>query len=365
MNALADTSVPVFRLTLPLAISFYTFQQITYLVDCYRGSIKGTGFINYCLFVSFFPQLIAGPIVRYNEFVPQLERDSNKSINYRNMSVGLYLFFIGMCKRVVLADTFGMWADLGFASATALTFTEAWMTSLAYTFQLYFDFSGYIDMAMGSAYLLNIQLPINFNSPYKAVSIQDFWRRWHITLSRFLKDYIYIPLGGNRKGEIRTYLNIAATFLIGGLWHGANWTFVVWGGMHGAAAVIHRLWKKIHIRIPRILAVVLTFNFINITWLFFRADSIRDAINIMKSMIGLNLFFGFSVFHSISRIDKGLSAMLAIIAIIVVFFLQNSNSVVQSFKPTKLRFAYLVVMVIVSLGYLNTSVPRGFLYFDF
>jgi len=229
VNQISNFNISFLRLAIPLAISFYTFQQITYLVDTYRSEIKDVNFLSYILFITFFPRLLMGPITRYNEVMPQLELTQQKHIDYRNMSLGLLLFFVGLCKRVVIADTFGIYTDLGYSSTQSLTLVEAWITSLSYTFQIYFDFSGYTDMAIGTAYFFNIKLPLNFNSPYLAVNIQDFWRRWHITLSRFLRDYIYIPLGGNRKGEFLTYFNIMITFLIGGFWHGAGWTFIIWG----------------------------------------------------------------------------------------------------------------------------------------
>lgn len=205
-NLVLSTDIPLLHLALPLAISFFTFQQIAYLVDSYRGETKEYDFLNYSLFVTFFPQLIAGPIVHHKEMMPQFAQAKNKVKNYTNIALGLFIFSIGLFKKVVIADSFAVWATAGFDKAEMLTFFEAWFTSFSYTFQLYFDFSGYTDMAIGIALLFNIKLPINFNSPYKATNIQDFWRRWHITLSRFLRDYIYIPLGGNRGGGV--YANI-------------------------------------------------------------------------------------------------------------------------------------------------------------
>ncbi|MCK5537730.1 MAG: MBOAT family protein, partial [Bacteroidales bacterium] len=210
-NLVFDGSMPLLHLALPLAISFFTFQQIAYLVDSYRGETKEYNFLNYALFVTFFPQLIAGPIVHHKEMMPQFASRWNLVKRYKNIALGLFIFSIGLFKKVVIADTFAIWATNGFDNTEVLTFIEAWATSLSYTFQLYFDFSGYTDMAIGAALLFNIRLPINFNSPYKALDIQDFWKRWHITLSRFLKDYIYIPLGGNRKGNFRTYENLMIT----------------------------------------------------------------------------------------------------------------------------------------------------------
>ena len=212
-NLATSSHIELLNLALPLAISFFTFQQISYLVDSYRQETKEYDFLSYTLFVTFFPQLIAGPIVHHKEMMPQFANTRNKVKNYKNIAMGLFIFSIGLFKKVVIADTFAVWATAGFDAATTLNLFEAWATSLSYTFQLYFDFSGYTDMAIGAALLFNIKLPINFNSPYKSTNIQDFWRRWHITLSRFLKDYIYIPLGGNRKGEFKTYNNLMGTWL--------------------------------------------------------------------------------------------------------------------------------------------------------
>jgi D-alanyl-lipoteichoic acid acyltransferase DltB (MBOAT superfamily) len=287
-NFAFDGTIPLLHLALPLAISFFTFQQIAYLVDSYRQETKEYDFLNYALFVTFFPQLIAGPIVHHKEMMPQFANSWNLFKNYRNIALGLFIFSMGLFKKVVVADTFAVWATAGFDTATTLTFFEAWATSLSYTFQLYFDFSGYTDMAIGAALLFNIKLPQNFNSPYKATNIQDFWRRWHMTLSRFLRDYIYIPLGGNRKGSFRTYNNLMATFILGGLWHGAGWTFVFWGFLHGLALVIHRFWQQLGFRIHGALAWFITFNFVNVAWVFFRAKEWEDAMKVLKGMFNLS-----------------------------------------------------------------------------
>ncbi len=284
LNRVLDTHLPLLHLALPLAISFYTFQQISYLVDSYKEETEEYDFLNYALFVTFFPQLIAGPIVHHAEMMPQFAKVRNKVKNYYNIALGLFVFSMGLFKKVMIADTFAQWATQGFDVAKELNMLEAWATSLSYTFQLYFDFSGYTDMAIGAALLFNIKLPINFFSPYKAVNIQDFWRRWHITLSRFLKDYLYIPLGGNRKGKIRTYVNLFVTFLLGGIWHGAGWTFVFWGALHGGALVLHRLWQQAGLYMPKLLGWFLTFNFVNIAWVFFRARNFDDALKVLKGM---------------------------------------------------------------------------------
>ncbi|MGO8214849.1 MBOAT family protein [Rhizobium ruizarguesonis] len=272
-------------LALPLALSFVTFQKIAYLVDSYRYLTKGYGVVNYGLFVTFFPQLIAGPIVHHADLVPQFREKARRHFRIDNFVLGLMIFSAGLFKKVVLADTFAQWATPGFDQSVSLTFVQAWITSLSYTFQLYFDFSGYVDMAIGSALIFNINLPINFHSPYRSLSIQDFWRRWHITLSRFLRDYLYIPLGGNRAGEFRTYTNLFITFLLGGLWHGASWMFVIWGALHGAALVVHRLWSRRGLRLPAIAAWPLTFVFIVVTWVFFRAKDLTSASKVLHGML--------------------------------------------------------------------------------
>ena len=288
INIAFNINAEPMHLLLPLAISFFTFQQIAYLVDSYRQETKEYKFLNYALFVTFFPQLIAGPIVHHKEMMPQFIKAKNKVKNYRNIAIGLFIFSIGLFKKVVIADTFSVWATQGFDVASTLNLLEAWATSLSYTFQLYFDFSGYTDMAIGLALLFNIRLPINFDSPYKATNIQDFWRRWHMTLSRFLRNYVYIPLGGNKEGEFRTYINLMATFVIGGLWHGAGWTFIFWGFLHGLALMIQKLWSKLGVKLWTWLAWLITFNFINVAWVFFRAKEWNDAIKILGPMFSLS-----------------------------------------------------------------------------
>ncbi|MBO8159728.1 MBOAT family protein [Thermosyntropha sp.] len=377
INYLFGAKLPMLHIVLPLAISFFTFQQIAYIVDAYRGEAKEYDLLNYALFITFFPQLIAGPIVHHKEMMPQFMDERNKYINFENMARGLFIFSIGLFKKVMIADTFAYWANWGFDGTYQLTFFEAWITSLSYTFQLYFDFSGYTDMAIGAALLFNIKLPVNFNSPYKALNIQDFWRRWHMTLSRFLRDYIYIPLGGNRKGELLTYRNLMITFLIGGLWHGAGWNFVFWGFLHGLALIIHRLWKKTGIRMPNILAWFITFNFVNAAWVFFRAKTWHDAIKVLRGMIGLNgvvlpvnlegkivfldkLPYPYGSFTLQNTMEASLYILLALI---VVLTCRNSVELKDRFKPN-LAYALIIgFLAFVSIIHL-TNVTQ-FLYFNF
>ena len=378
VNYLLDTHIGMLNLALPLAISFFTFQQIAYLVDSYRGETKEYDFLNYANFVTFFPQLIAGPIVHHSEMMPQFAKTANKVMRYPNIALGLFIFSIGLFKKVIIADTFAVWATAGFDHAQTLHMVEAWVTSLSYTFQLYFDFSGYTDMAIGAALLFNIKLPSNFNSPYKATSIQDFWRRWHITLSRFLREYIYIPLGGNKKGEFRTYGNLMATFLIGGIWHGAGWTFLFWGFLHGLAIVIHRVWSKIGFSLNKLLAWFITFNFINITWVFFRAKEWDDAMKVLNGMFtgtlvlplewkekmgflfDANIHFGYWL-QLVSKDTYTMYWMMAGFFVIVV--LKNSNELAERFKPNIFTLLYAAILFLVAAS--SLSKLSEFLYFNF
>jgi len=383
-NYIWNENVGLYNLALPLGISFFTFQQISYLVDSYRGETSEYDFLNYALFVTFFPQLIAGPIVHHKEMMPQFASRWNLVKRYKNIAIGLFVFSIGLFKKVVIADAFSTWATAGFDHAHSLNMIEAWATSLSYTFQLYFDFSGYTDMAIGAALLFNIKLPINFNSPYKALDIQDFWRRWHITLSHFLRDYIYIPLGGSRVSEPRVYANLLITFLLGGLWHGAGWTFVFWGFLHGAALVIHRIWKKLGFTMNKVLAWFITFNFINIAWVFFRAKDFGDAINIVKSMFDFHKIIVSEKFASVfyylthirinSHVDKNYHFIFTfslfwylLAGLFIVTTLKSSVELQKEFvinkKSLLLSISYFTISLFMIL-YMQNRVSE-FLYFDF
>lgn len=284
MNGFFHTSFSMKNILMPLGISFFTFQQISYLVDSYRGETAGYTLTDYALFVTFFPQLIAGPIVTHDEMMPQFQDPGRRKFCQEYFARGIYRFSTGLSKKVLLADTLGKAAEWGFANPVALSGADTLVLSLIYTFQLYFDFSGYCDMACGIANMFHFDLPINFNSPYKAVTIADFWNRWHMTLTRFLRKYVYFPLGGNRKGKVRTLWNIIIVFLVSGIWHGADWTFILWGGVHGAAQVLYRIFGKIWNRIPRILQWLGTFLFLNMSWLIFRADSLGDFRILFKNL---------------------------------------------------------------------------------
>lgn len=288
-----------FTILLPLAISFFTFQQIAYLVDCHRQKVVKHNFLSYAVFVTFFPQLIAGPIVHQAQMLPQfLQR--KKRIDLVLIAEGLTFIGLGLIKKVLIADNIAEFSTTIFDAALLpganITFFEGWMGALAYTFQIYFDFSGYCDMAVGAALLFGIRIPFNFASPYKAINIIDFWRRWHMTLSIFLRDYLYYPLGGNRKGPLRRYLNLAIVMALGGLWHGAGWTFVFWGCLHGAYLIVNHAWVSIRGNAvapgytESAISWLLTFLAVVIAWVFFRAESFTAAQEVLKGMAGLNGF---------------------------------------------------------------------------
>ncbi|OKY26727.1 MBOAT family protein [Thalassotalea sp. PP2-459] len=300
VNSVFDVDYSIGNIILPLAISFFTFQQIAYLVDSYKGITKEYSFLHYALFVSFFPQLIAGPIVHHKDMLPQFERNKAFQLNANDVAIGLSIFAIGLFKKTVIADGIAIYATPIFSMADAgesIDFFTAWGGALAYTFQLYFDFSGYSDMAVGLARIFGIVLPLNFYSPYKAANISEFWRRWHMTLSKFLRDYVYIALGGNRKGQVSRYTNLLITMLLGGLWHGAGWNFVIWGGLHGSYLIINHSWQHmikssgvsfVNSMLYRYLAWFITIIAVIIGWVFFRAVTLDGALNMLSGMAGLN-----------------------------------------------------------------------------
>lgn len=277
-------------ITLPIGISFFSFTQIAFLVDAYRGLAKEYNPAHYLLFVTYFPHLIAGPILHHKEMMPQFNLGAIYRPDFHSLSLGLSFFTVGLAKKIFLADNFAPYADATFAKVltTPLTAPEAWMGAIAYSLQIYYDFSGYSDMAIGLSRMIGIRLPINFNSPYKSTNIIEFWRRWHMTLSRFLRDYLYFSLGGNRKGPLRRHVNLMATMLLGGLWHGAGWTFVIWGGLHGLYLVINHVWVNAGMRLPKGLGWLLTFLAVVVAWVFFRADNLAVALAMLSAMGGGN-----------------------------------------------------------------------------
>lgn len=334
LNFALGTSIPVLDLVLPLAISFFTFQEIAYLVDSSRGETYGYRFKDYVLMVVFFPHLIAGPIVNHRILMGQFMSPTELRIGPQTLALGIGLFVFGLAKKVLLADGMAPQANLvfdGVAQGVSPSFADAWLGALAYTLQLYFDFSGYSDMAIGLGLLFGIRLPLNFNSPYQAINIIDFWRRWHMSLSAFLRDYLYFALGGNHRGQIRRYVNLVVTMLLGGLWHGAGWTFVCWGAFHGLGLMICHFWIRLSggsersdpSRWGTALSRVLTLTFVVFGWVMFRADSMGSAGKMMGAMVGLN---GLDLSINSDRQLTALVTLLSITALMAIaLFAPNSQ----------------------------------------
>ncbi len=379
INALSPLNLKLLHITLPLGISFFTFTQIAYLVDTFKGTVHEDNFLNYSLFVTFFPRLLVGPIIHHQEMMPQFDTIENRRSDYKHIAQGLTLFILGLFKKVMIADRLAEWANAGFDMTSGLALIEAWITSLSYTLQLYFDFSGYTDMALGAALLFNVKLPINFSSPYRALSIQDFWRRWHMTLSRFVRDYIYIPLGGSRVSEPRIFLNIFVTFFIVGLWHGAGWTFVIWGLLHGCALAVFHLWQKTPFRLPRFVSWLITFNFINAAWVFFRAQTFSDAMKVLKGMAGLTgVILPEELIHLIGALKSygaqfgnvvptigwdGKRAFYFIVSLFLAVLFKNSGEMVERLKPNWKTAIILSLILVYAIANLNKT--NEFIYFNF
>ncbi len=379
LNRLLGTDWPSMHVELPLAISFFTFQQIAYLVDSYRGLTREYDPLHYSVFVTFFPQLIAGPIVHHSEVMPQFASRATWVLDYRNVCRGITMFSIGLFKKTVIADTLAVWANAGFDESASLHLIAAWVASLAYTLQLYFDFSGYADMAIGAALMFNIEIPINFNSPYKSLDLQEFWRRWHITLSRWLRDYVYIPLGGNRAAEIAINRNLLVTFLLGGLWHGAGWTFVFWGFLHGVGCMIQRFWHRRGNVLPRFAAWSVTFLFVHVAWVFFRALDWSAAVKVLRGLVGLDGVvlpercaerLGFLAargveFGPVYEVLNGGSetTYTLIAALLLAVLAPNSRQLLKRFRPNFLWLAF--VSVVLYWGISGLVKVNEFLYFNF
>ena len=380
-NQILQTNFPILNLALPLGISFFTLQQITFLVDTYEDLAEEPSFIDYAIFVSFFPQLIAGPIVHHADMMPQFSSSRNLSIDYKNIVQGILIFFVGLFKKVIIADTFAEWATTGFDDAVVLTFAEAWATSMSFTFQVYFDFSGYSDMAVGLGLLFNINIINNFNSPYKANSIINFWSRWHITLTRFITTYIYTPIIKSF-GNVNFSNAMIATFLamlIAGLWHGAAWTFVIFGAMHGIALVVNHIWQQRKLFCPNFLGWLMTLNFVNVTFVIFRAKEFEDAIKVLKGMLGLSGVvvtedlieaipivkrFGFYVGDHLLNLEASddVFRMIALAGILVLLG-KNSTHIKNSFKMNWLTIILVSLIFVASILRLGKESP--FIYFNF
>jgi D-alanyl-lipoteichoic acid acyltransferase DltB (MBOAT superfamily) len=359
-GAIAGTAFHPSPLILPLAVSFFTFEQITYLTSAFRGEPGTDDFLSYCMFITFFPHLIAGPIVRYADIFPQFNRSTPMRLRADNLSDGLMVFAMGLFKKVLIADTFRTMVGPVFDSATSIAFADGWGAAIAFALQIYFDFSGYSDMAIGLARIFGVRFPENFDSPYQARNIIEFWRRWHITLSFFLRDYLYIPLGGNRRGELRRYVNLAITMILGGLWHGANWTFVVWGALHATFLCANHLWVAGKRTMPASIAWPLTFFLTTIAWVFFRAPDFARAAIMIRAMTGLGGFAFMSQTWSVGWHDFRLIAG----GLAIVLFLPNRQTILS--RDWKNDFLYAAAFALMAASSLiQMSNPPAFIYFQF
>jgi alginate O-acetyltransferase complex protein AlgI len=409
-NGILGTEWPLLNIILPIGISFYTFTQIAFLVDAYAGKVAEYRFVNYLLFVTYFPHLIAGPVLHHKEMMPQFDDTKKYRLNISDIAIGSTIFAIGLAKKVLIADNLSEYVAHVFENKTeSPTLLFAWGGALAYAFQLYFDFSGYSDMAIGIARLFGIRLPLNFDSPYKAANIIEFWRRWHMTLSRFLRDYLYIPLGGNRHGAFRRNINLFATMVLGGLWHGAGWNFVIWGALHGVFLIANNMWiillRKCSINISgsfsRGLGVSLTFVCVVFGWVYFRASDLQTANRIVIGMLGINGVaipeavasrmghlwsflqeWGVSSFLGLGGVFVGMWCSI-LLSGCVAFLFPNTQEIMHRFEPAYVdegsrienhpaRISWrprkreaVLVGILFSFGLLALSRPTEFLYFQF
>lgn len=368
---LQPSIIPLLHLVLPVGISFYTFQSMSYAIDLYRGrALKTRSFLDFACYVALFPQLVAGPIVRYRELAGQL---AQRTHTLEKISKGAALFVLGLAKKVLVADAMAPLTGLAFG-ASSPGFIDAWVGVLAYTMQIYFDFSGYSDMAVGLGLMFGFRFPINFNSPYQAVSITDFWRRWHISLSGWLRDYLYIPLGGNRIGSRRTYINLFLVMLLGGLWHGASWTFVAWGGYHGLLLAWERLRCGGH-PAAGVWSRLRTFLLVCLGWVVFRAASMGQATGIWQGMAGMNGFGSLTGWTSEIPVVLFLAALAG--ASLIALLVPNTWSLVRpgeedqepiyciSFSWCMLAALSLAFLLILSTVTLLVNASSPFLYFQF
>ena len=382
VNAVLKTDFRFLQLVLPLGISFYTFQQLSYVIDSYRRECERYSLLEYAAYVSFFPQLIAGPIVYHDELIPQLRAKENHRINYENLSKGIYAFALGLAKKVLLADTFSPIVSMGYFKLGDLNATGTVILILCYSLQIYFDFSGYCDMAYGIGYLFNVELPVNFNSPYKSASISEFWDRWHMTLTRFFTKYVYIPFGGSRKGKIRTYVNIMIVFLISGIWHGANWTFILWGIINGAGKLFDRIFGRFFRWVPRIVRMVITFGFCSVAWSLFRAESVAQFrrildflrwreykeiyvpfIDTFNDLIEVKFLYRFGFGGIIDACPWLLFVLFIVVCVLACFFIKNTQEKVADGKYTGKRMIVTTGLLLWSV--MSLTGVSEFLYFNF
>lgn len=366
-NEATGQNVAVMHLILPLGISFFTFQVIAYLVDCYHGLVEDFNLRRFAFSISFYPHLIAGPILHYSDVMPQLRE--RIEFDAKQFSQGLFLFATGLFKKCVIADRIAEKVDPLFSTDTVLQFFESWIAAVGYGLQIYFDFSGYSDMAIGIGLMFGIVLPQNFNSPYQAVSIAEFWKRWHMTLSRFLRDYIYIPLGGNRNGFYKGILAAAVTMTIGGLWHGAAWTFVLWGIMHGIYIGVHRVWQKLEIELPESLGIAVTFSSVTIAWVVFRCESIEQTLSIWKGMIGKNgiampsMISGFCQTCTQTSLITGMEVIQGAILLTVCMSYANALKEAQILEANWKNLAFITALFFTSIW--MSSSHESFIYWQF
>lgn len=371
LNSVLGKDMVFTKLILPVGISFFTFQQIAWLVDSFRGETKEYVFLDYLLFTVYFPKIAMGPILLHGEFIPQLKEESRHRAHGKKLAEGLMILAVGLFKKVILAEFFAGPVNWGFAQVEILSSADAFLVMLAYTFQLYFDFSGYCDMAMGISRMLGLELPLNFNSPYKALSPVDFWKRWHMTLTRFLRKYIYFPLGGSRNGAWRTYINIMVVFLVSGFWHGAAWTFILWGLLHGAAQSFNRAFKNQWERLHTAFQWMATFLFVNLTWIVFRADSLSQAKLFFKRLADVgNMQINPSFMDSFKMVElpqwlTGHRVFTVLFLYFAAFYvvMNTSNMGEARLRPTYLRSAGTAVMLVWSI--LSLAGISSFIYFQF
>ncbi len=371
INIIADTDFNLRHILLPLGISFFTFQQLSFQIRTYKSNGKKLNFIDYTLFVSFFPQLIAGPIVLYEELTPQIIDETKRRFNAENFAHGMAVFTVGLFKKLLIADNLAIMVDNGFYASTRLGLLPAWICALSYSFQIYFDFCGYSEMAIGLGKMFNFELPVNFETPYKSHSITEFWKRWHITLGRSLHSLVYVPLGGNRKGKARKCLNLFATFFVSGIWHGASWTFIIWGVAHGVARVFEEIANPILKKVPAFIRRAGTFIFAMLAFVIFRADNITQAGKIYSGLINFTEL-GINQFKSIMA--DGVVGMPGFVAAVLAVFItvfciafvlkeKGTSHLVSSIKlNARTAVLYGIVFTVCVLCLSRSAV---FIYFNF
>ena len=371
LNSIASTDFMLKGILIPLGISFFTFQQLSFQIRTYKTADKSLNFIDYTLFVSFFPQLIAGPIVLYEELVPQIKDETKRFFNLENFATGFSVFTVGMAKKLIIADGLSVIVDNGFASQSELGLLPAWVCAFAYAFQIYFDFSGYSEMAIGLGRMFNYDLPVNFESPYQSASIGEFWKRWHITLGRSLHEFVYVPLGGNRKGKARKCINLFFTFLVSGIWHGANWTFIIWGVAHGVARVAEEIFAKPIQKLPLIVRKTATFLFATLAFVIFRAENISQAAHVYNGLVnfadlGISQFKGLmadGVIGMPNIASIAFAAAITAFCFVITFKEKGTSHLITSTKLTSSRAAATAVMLVASVLCMSRSAV--FIYFNF